>query len=78
MSTSSIRKLVDAAPFRPFAIHLADGRSIQVHHREFIMISPADLDFVVYQPDGGIDMVATNLVTGLQLKAPRRKLTAEK
>ena len=78
MSTSSIRKLVDAAPFRPFAIHLADGRSIQVHHREFIMISPADLDFVVYQPDGGIDVIATNLVTGLQLKTPRRKPTTEK
>jgi len=42
------------------------------------MISPADLDFVVYQPDGGIDVIATNLVTGLQLKTPRRKPTTEK
>ena len=78
MSSSSIRRLVDAAPFRPFEIHLADGRSIQVHHREFIMISPADIDFVVYQPDGGIDVVATNLVTGLRLKMPRRKSTPGK
>jgi hypothetical protein len=73
-----MRRLVDAAPFRPFEIHLADGRSIPVHHREFIMISPADLDFVVYQPDGGIDVVATNLVTGLQLKAPKRKSSGSK
>ncbi len=43
------------------------------------MISPANLDFVVYQPDGGINVVATNLVTGLQLKASRRnKPTTEK
>jgi hypothetical protein len=72
MSTSSIRRLVDATPFRPFAIRLADGRSIPVHHREFIMISPADLDFVVYQPDGGIDVVATNLVTRLQPQPSKR------
>ncbi len=78
MSSSSIRRLVDATPFRPFAIHLADGRAIPVHHREFIMISPADLDFVVYQPDGAIDVVATNLVTGLQLKASKRKPSSQK
>ena len=78
MSSSSIRRLVDAAPFRPFEIHLAEGRAIPVHHREFIMISPADLDFVVYQPDGAIDVIATNLVTGLKLKAPRRKPSSQK
>jgi hypothetical protein len=78
MSTSSIRRLVDATPFRPFEIRIADGRSIPVHHREFIMISPADVDFVVYQPDGGIDIVATNLVTGLQLKAPKRRSSGNK
>ena len=73
MSSTSIRRLVDATPFRPFEIHLAEGRAIPVHHREFIMISPTDVDFVVYQPDGGIDVVATNLVTGLRLKTLRRK-----
>jgi hypothetical protein len=78
MNSSSIRRLVDAAPFRPFEIHVTDGRSVPVHHREFIMISPADVDFVVYQPDGAIDVIATNLVTGLKLKAPRRKSTPEK
>ena len=78
MESSSIRRLVDAAPFRPFEIHLADGRSIPVHYREFIMISPADIDFVVYQPDGGIDIAATNLVTGLQLKTPKRKSSGGK
>lgn len=78
METSSIRRLVDAAPFRPFEIHLVDDRAIPVHHREFIMISPADIDFVIYQPDGGIDIVATNLVTGIQLKSPKRKPSSGK
>jgi hypothetical protein len=78
MSSSSIRRLVDAAPFRAFEIHIADGRKIPVHHREFIMISPADIDFVVYQPDGAIDVIATNLVTGLHLKVSRRKPAAGK
>jgi hypothetical protein len=77
MSTSSIRRLIDATPFRPFEIRLAGGRSISVQHREFI-ISPADLNFVVYQANGGIDIVATNLVTGLHLRAPKRKPWAEK
>jgi hypothetical protein len=78
MSTSSIRRLIHATPFRPFKIRLADGRSIPVQHREFIMISPADLDFIVYQPEGGIDIVATNFATGLHLRTPKRKPSGEK
>jgi len=42
------------------------------------MISPTDIDFVVYQPDGGIDIVATNLVTGIHLKALKRKPSGTK
>jgi hypothetical protein len=30
----------DRRPFRPFAIHLSDGRSFEVNHPEFMARSP--------------------------------------
>ena len=77
MTTQTIRKLLDAAPFQPFKVHLSDGRVVPVRHREFAMVSPADLDFVVYQPDGDIDIIATGRVTGVKLEAKSRRSSAK-
>jgi hypothetical protein len=40
MTTDQMRKAIHAEPFRPFTIHMADGRSYKVPHREFISQSP--------------------------------------
>ena len=36
-----LRAVYNAQPFRPFVIHLADGREIPVRHREFILTVPS-------------------------------------
>jgi hypothetical protein len=37
MTIDQLRSAYQAQPFRPFVLHLADGRSIQVHRREFML-----------------------------------------
>jgi hypothetical protein len=46
----TVEQLWKADPFRPFKIHLADGRDIAVNHRDFLMPSPSGRKIIVYQP----------------------------
>lgn len=68
MTIEQIRTVYDAQPFRPFVIHLADGRSIPVHHRDFMMAVPSGRTVFVAQPDDTVNIVDLLLVTDLELK----------
>jgi hypothetical protein len=39
MTVEQIKELHFARPFRPFIMHLADGRSFEVNHPEFLSYS---------------------------------------
>ncbi len=39
MTTDQLRKHIRTEPFRPFSIHLADGRSITIDHPEIVALS---------------------------------------
>ena len=67
MTIERIRELYNAQPFRPFVIHLADGRDIPVLHREFIMAAPSGRTIVVMQPDDSMNIIDLLLVTDLEL-----------
>ena len=68
MTIEQLRNFSHAQPFRPFLIHLADGRAVPVHHREFIMPVPSGRTVVVAQPDDTVDIIDLLLVTDLELK----------
>lgn len=70
MSAGEIRKYITAAPFRPFVLHVSDGRAISVHARDFIMISPLGSIVDVFQPDEEHDILATGAITGITLRPP--------
>ena len=67
MTVERIRQLYDAQPFRPFILHLADGRHIPVHHREFIATAPSGRTVVVLQPDDTMNIIDLLLVTDLEI-----------
>ena len=48
MSPEQLRKSLRAAPFQPFRIHLADGRSFDVQHPEFASLSPTGRTVLVF------------------------------
>ena len=67
MTVEQLRALCDARPFRPFTIHLADGREIPVNHREFIMPSPSGRSVLVYQSGDMLNIIDLLLVTDLEI-----------
>ena len=67
MTTDRLRDLWHAQPFRPFIIHLADGRDVKVVHPEFLSRSPSGRTITVYQPDESFNIIDLLLVTDLEL-----------
>lgn len=68
MTIEQIRNFYNAQPFLPFVMHLADGRSIAVHHRDFMASAPSGRTVTVYQPDDTINVIDLLLVTDLEAK----------
>ncbi len=68
MAVERIKELYEATPFLPFVLHLADGRAISVHHREFIATAPSGRTLVVFQPDDHMHIIDLLLVTDVELK----------
>ncbi len=68
MTIEQLRNLYNAQPFRPFVMHLADGREVPVHHREFMMTVPSGRTVFVCQPDDTVNIVDLLLVTDLEIK----------
>jgi len=73
MTLERIRELYDAEPFRPFWIHLADGREIGVLSREFILPAPSGRTLVVFEPDDRMHIIDLLLVTELYLEPNGKK-----
>jgi len=63
MTAEQLRTMREANPFRPFTIHLADGRMLTVPHRDFVSQSPAGRTIIVYRADEAFSVVDLLLVT---------------
>ena len=68
MTIEQVKNLYNTAPFRPFIIHLADGRQIPVNHREFMATAPSGRTIVVYDTDDSFNIIDLLLVTSLEVK----------
>lgn len=71
MDPNAIREAVHAAPFRPFRLHLADGRVLTIPHPEFIWITPQGRRVFVARPeDDGTTIVEPLLIVTLETIEP--------
>ena len=68
MTIDRLQEVYSAQPFRPFVIHLADGREIPVLSREFIMAVPSGRTVIVCQPDDRVNLIDLLLVTDLEFR----------
>ena len=48
MSPTDFRKLLHAAPFRPFRVHVSDGRTFDVRHPEMVRYTKNTLFLAVF------------------------------
>lgn len=75
MTGNEILELQRAQPFRPFRLHLADGRSFDVDHPEFLA-SRGGRTVVVYTSEDKFEIIDLRLVVSLEVvngKPKRRK-----
>lgn len=68
MTIEQLRQVYRAEPFRPFTIHLADGRDLTVKQREVLAIAPSGRTVIVYQPDDSFNIVDLLLVTDIEFQ----------
>lgn len=57
-------------PFRPFTIHLADGRTLAMPHRDFVSQSPGWRTIIVYRSAEAFGVVDLYLVAERKVQAP--------
>jgi hypothetical protein len=67
MTIEQLRLAFEAKPFKPFTIHLADGRQLAVASPEFIWMAPVARTFIVYQQNA-YHVIDLLLVTDLEFK----------
>lgn len=71
MTREHIREVYDSQPFQPFIIRMADGREIEVRHREFMAIGPGGRTVVVFEPNDRMHILDVMLMTALETKGQR-------
>ena len=72
MTSERLTEMLEATPFQPFDIRLADGRAIRVQHPEFVARSPSGRTAVVFQPDDSMTIIDVFLAVSLGRVAPGR------
>jgi hypothetical protein len=64
-----LRAAYNARPFQPFALHLTDGRTIEVAQWEFMSFAPSGRRIIVHQSDESFEQVDLRLVKELAVHA---------
>jgi hypothetical protein len=67
MTVEQLKNVHNSQPFRPFTIHMGDGRSFYVKHPDFISHSPAGRTLIVYGEDENFSILDLLLVTELEV-----------
>jgi len=78
MTVEQVRDAYRARPFRPFVLHLADGRGVPVRSPEFMHFSPSGRTIHVSQLDDSYNIIDLLLVTDLEFKNGRRRAAASR
>jgi hypothetical protein len=66
MTIEQISTVHHAQPFQPFRLHMADGRSVDVHHPDFLSRSPSGRTVIVYKRDETFEIIDLLLVASIE------------
>jgi hypothetical protein len=71
MDIAGVREALHKQPFEPFAIRLADGRSLSVPHPDFVAVTPRRV--IVGAEDDSWSVVEPLLIVSLDYDPPKAK-----
>ena len=63
MISEELRRLLQAKPFKPFRLHIADQAVHPVPHSDWAMLNPARTMMVVMDDAGYFDWISTAHIT---------------
>ena len=69
MTVEQLKNVQHAQPFRPFTIHLGDGRLFFVKHPDFVSRSPSGRTVIVHSDDDSFNILDMLLVTEIEVHA---------
>jgi hypothetical protein len=73
MNADLLRKAIRTRPFRPFLLHLADGRAVPVDHPENCLVTSDSRCVMVYLPGEGAEILDVPLMTAIDFRRRRRR-----
>lgn len=66
MTIEQLKRFEQAHPFRPFRIHMADGRHLDVKHPEHFARTPGGRTLFIMTGDEAFEIIDLLLVTSLE------------
>jgi hypothetical protein len=66
VTKEQIRSLYNAVPFEAFRVHMANGRSVDVPHPDFMHLSPTGRRLIVDKPNDSFEVIDILLVTSVE------------
>ena len=76
MTVEKFRDTMKTHPFRPFTIHMGDGRAFLVKHPEYVLQSPGGRTVIVCDEGEGYSVLDCLLMTELEVHAPTQSEAA--
>lgn len=71
MTSEKLTEAIRSQPFRPFRVHLGGGRSLDVRHPDYVMLSPSGRTAAVYGPRDELELIDVFMVQSIEF-LPRR------
>ena len=72
MTVEQLNNVHHAQPFRPFTIHMGDGRTFLVKHPDFISRSESGRTIIVHGPGESFSVLDLMLATELEVHPPAK------
>jgi len=67
MTIQQLRAAHKAMPFRPFTVHMADGRQFSVPHPDFLSMSPSGRTIIIYEDNEDFSILDLPLMTDIEM-----------
>lgn len=71
MDLNTLREALREKPFKPFTLHLADGRTETIGHPEFVAVGKRVV--AVVREDDSVTTIEPLLIVSLEIDAPNKK-----
>jgi hypothetical protein len=65
-----IRELLQARPFQPFIIRMADGQEYRIDHPDFVLAASDIPQIIIEELDGRVHFLSALLVTSVEHAGP--------